>query len=140
MGMVLFFLNNSPGWLAILSSLFYIVFFSLGLGPTPWLMMGELFPQQIRAPASAIASALNWTCSFFITQTISDLKAAFTFSGVFLFYGVVLLLGAMYVAIKVPETKGKSLAQVQQMLGGGDVGDADKKVPLITAGDDVMGA
>jgi len=68
LGMVIFFAlpNDSRsnfGWLAMLSSFAYIAFFSLGLGPIPWLMMGEIFPQQIRASASSLAAAFNF-CMF----------------------------------------------------------------------------
>lgn len=48
----------------------YIAFFSLGLGPVPWLMMGEVFPGKIRSSASSLAAGLNWTCSFVTTETV----------------------------------------------------------------------
>mmetsp|Transcript_15470 Transcript_15470/g.27130 ORF Transcript_15470/g.27130 Transcript_15470/m.27130 type:complete len:487 (+) Transcript_15470:39-1499(+) len=132
-GMVVFFAmseasRSTYGWLAMMSSFAYIAFFSLGLGPIPWLMMGEIFPQQIRSSASSIAAAFNWTCSFITTETVDDLKKAAGFSGVFGIYATVLVFGTVYVILKVPETKGKSFAELEQMLA-----PARRDVPLINA-------
>eukprot|EP00440_Ansanella_granifera_P030120 gb/GFBE01032725.1/.p1 GENE.gb/GFBE01032725.1/~~gb/GFBE01032725.1/.p1 ORF type:complete len:486 (+),score=83.65 gb/GFBE01032725.1/:1-1458(+) len=118
LGMVIFFAHSTPGWLAMISSFAYIAFFSLGLGPIPWLMMGEIFPGKIRSSASSLAAALNWTGSFITTETVAALQEAITFSGVFALYGVVLALGTVYIALRVPETKGKSFAELEAMLGG----------------------
>ena len=57
--------------LALVSSFGYIAFFSVGLGPVPWLMMGEVFPGKIRSSASSLAAGFNWTCSFITTETVS---------------------------------------------------------------------
>mmetsp|Transcript_78809 Transcript_78809/g.142155 ORF Transcript_78809/g.142155 Transcript_78809/m.142155 type:complete len:167 (-) Transcript_78809:93-593(-) len=127
-GVLLFFIKTSPGWLVLVCSFGYIAFFSIGLGPIPWLMMGELFPQQIRSNASSIAAALNWSCSFVTTETVSSLKGAIGFSGVFGLYACVLALGTVYVALRVPETKGKSFAELEQMLGT----QRSRDIPLIS--------
>lgn len=117
-GMVIFFMHSNPGWLALVSSFAYIAFFSIGLGPIPWLMMSELFPSRIRSSASSCAAAFNWMCSFITTKTVAPLQEAVGFSGVFGIYGVVVALGAVYIVAQVPETKGKSLAELEAMLSG----------------------
>eukprot|EP00930_Biecheleria_cincta_P034328 TRINITY_DN2373_c1_g1_i1.p1 TRINITY_DN2373_c1_g1~~TRINITY_DN2373_c1_g1_i1.p1 ORF type:complete len:566 (-),score=104.53 TRINITY_DN2373_c1_g1_i1:61-1581(-) len=106
-GMVLFFWTLGPGWLAVTCSLAYVAFFSIGLGPIPWLMMGELFPHEIRSGASSLAAAVNWSCSFITTQTVGQFKEAMGFIGVFGSYAAVLLLGVVYIVVLVPETKEK---------------------------------
>lgn len=116
--MFIFFLSTSPSWLALVGSFAYVSFFSLGLGAIPWLMMGELFPQNIRSLASSWACAVNWACSFIITETIQAMQEAIGFSGVFACYGVVLVIGAAFVATYVPETKGRSLDELERMLAG----------------------
>eukprot|EP00928_Gymnodinium_smaydae_P087174 TRINITY_DN71497_c0_g1_i1.p1 TRINITY_DN71497_c0_g1~~TRINITY_DN71497_c0_g1_i1.p1 ORF type:complete len:494 (-),score=122.47 TRINITY_DN71497_c0_g1_i1:174-1655(-) len=128
-GMMIFFSRGGPGWLAIVCSFAYISFFSVGLGPIPWLMMGEIFPQHLRSLMSSCAAAFNWSCSFLTTKTVASLQQAFTFSGVFAMYGCVLALGAVYVVLRVPETKGKSFAELERMLGA-ECRDA----PLIETG------
>ena len=50
--------------------------FSLGLGPVPWLMMGEVFPGKIRSSASSLAAGFNWTCSFITTETVPGQQLA----------------------------------------------------------------
>ncbi|CAE7510065.1 Tret1 [Symbiodinium natans] len=113
-GMVIFFVFSGPSWIALVSSFLYIAFFSLGLGPIPWLMMGEIFPGKIRTSASSFAAALNWTCSFITTETISGLQALIGFGGVFGLYAVVLIFGAVFVATFVPETKAPHASNVRR--------------------------
>ena len=62
--------------LALVCSFGYIAFFSLGLGPVPWLMMGEVFPGKIRSSASSLAAGFNWTCSFITTETVPGQQIA----------------------------------------------------------------
>ncbi|CAJ1359533.1 unnamed protein product [Effrenium voratum] len=126
-GMVIFFLHDTPAWLADLSSFGYIAFFSLGIGPIPWLMMGEIFPGKIRSSASSLAAGFNWTLSFITTETVGGLQAAISFSGVFGLYGCCLVIGLLYVIKSVPETKGKSFAEIE------DIVSPKRDIPLISA-------
>lgn len=50
-------------WLPVLCALFYILGFSFGFGPVPWLMMGEILPMSIRGFAAGMLSSYNWLCS-----------------------------------------------------------------------------
>ena len=52
----------------------YVVSFSVGFGPIPWLMMGEVFPARIRGAAASLATAFNWACTFIVTKTFMDLQ------------------------------------------------------------------
>jgi len=54
----------------------YVVTFSTGFGPIPWLMMGEIFPGRIRGAAASIATAFNWTCTFIVTKSFMDLQVS----------------------------------------------------------------
>lgn len=47
----------------------YVMAFSMGFGPIPWLMMGEILPGKIRGSAASVATAFNWTCTFIVTKT-----------------------------------------------------------------------
>ena len=55
-----YFNGKEPTWLALVSLVGYIVAFSLGMGPVPWLFMGEIFPAHARAPACSAATLVNW--------------------------------------------------------------------------------
>ena len=57
-----FFFSNGkrPAWLALVALVGYVASFSVGMGPVPWLMMGEIFPASIRSPACGLAALVNW--------------------------------------------------------------------------------
>ena len=80
--------------------------------------MGELFASDVKGVASALAVMFNWTLVFIVTKSFGTLQekigSDFTFWG----FGAVMVIGTIFVFIKVFETKGKSNAQIQQMLAG----------------------
>lgn len=100
-------------WVAVTSLAIYIVGFVLGWGPCPWLMMSEIFPVAARGKASGIATFFNWLCSFIVTMAFKYMLVWFTPAGTFWFFTVVMLFALVFVYKVVPETKGKSLEEVQ---------------------------
>lgn len=64
---------SNVGWLPLASFVVYILGFSLGFGPIPWLMMGEILPAKIRGSAASVATAFNWSCTFIVTKTFQDM-------------------------------------------------------------------
>jgi len=58
-------------WLPLAALALYIVVFSLGMGPLPWVVMGEIFPDNTKATASAVACATNWILAFVITKNFA---------------------------------------------------------------------
>jgi len=105
--------GNQINSLAILAMVAYIVFFSLGMGAIPWLLMSEIFPARVRGIAGSVATCVNWTCSFIITETFSKLNAALGQSGTFLFFAIELCITVAFIQKCVPETKGKSLEEIE---------------------------
>ena len=101
-------------WIAVTSIAVYIVGFAMAWGPCTWLIMSEIFPVKARGVASGIATLFNWFCSFVITKTFSLLLKSFTAAGTFWFYGSLAFLAVLFVLVFVPETKGKSLEEIQQ--------------------------
>ena len=67
--LALHFLLEPPPFVALVALFLYIAAFSLGLGPVPWLLMPELLPTRARGAAAALATVLNWSCSFLVTET-----------------------------------------------------------------------
>lgn len=61
------------GWLPLGSLMIYVVCFSLGFGPIPWLMMGEILPAKIRGSAASVATAFNWSCTFIVTKSFNNI-------------------------------------------------------------------
>jgi SP family facilitated glucose transporter-like MFS transporter 8 len=117
-----YFMLQSPGkpatavWLLLAGSYGYIASFAIGAGPIPWLMMAEIFPNDVRGKACLIASATNWCCSFIVTCSVKALKSVLEYQGVFYMYGGVCAISAIIANFLVQETKGKSLDEVTMML------------------------
>ena len=105
--------TNTIAWLAMVSVLGYIVAFSLGMGPIPMLMMSEIFPVRARGSASAICTIVSWGSAFLITKEFAWMQASFGPSNVFLMFGVACICGVVFIVRLVPETKGKSLEDIE---------------------------
>lgn len=106
------------GWLPILAVCMFIAMFSIGFGPVPWLMVGELFANNVKAYASPLAGVFNWLLAFLVTKIFASLVDALGSAGVFWLFSGFSLLGTVFVFFIVPETKGISLQEIQQLLGG----------------------
>lgn len=109
---VLAYLNFLP----ILCLVLFIIAFSIGFGPIPWMISGEIFSPDIKSMASSMAGSFNWLLAFFITKyyfTISDtIGEEYTY----IFFGVVTLLAIPFTYFIVPETKDKTISDIQDEL------------------------
>uniref|UniRef100_A0A672PYD6 Solute carrier family 2 member 8 n=1 Tax=Sinocyclocheilus grahami TaxID=75366 RepID=A0A672PYD6_SINGR len=92
--------------------------FALGWGPTPWLVMSEIFPTRVRGLGSALCVLTNWTCAFIVTKTFQNLMDAITSAGTFWMFSGLCALNVIFTAIFVPETKGKTLEEIQARFKG----------------------
>lgn len=61
------------GWMPLTCLVIYVLSFSLGFGPIPWLMMGEILPAKIRGPAASVATGFNWSCTFIVTASFTQI-------------------------------------------------------------------
>ncbi|KAH8239910.1 hypothetical protein KR032_009185 [Drosophila birchii] len=109
---------ESLGWLPVAALCIFIIMFSMGYGPVPWLMMGELFATDIKGFAGSLAGTSNWLLAFVVTKTFDDLNAGLGIGGTFWLFAGLTVLGVFFVFFAVPETKGKSLNEIQQELAG----------------------
>jgi sugar porter (SP) family MFS transporter len=115
-------LQSSVGWLALVCLLVYIMGFAVGLGPVFWLMISEIFPLQMRGPAMAVCTMFNWGFNFLIAYTFLTLTDVLTKQGAFWLYAFFGICAVVFFALAVPETKDRSLEQIQADLGA----DADR--------------
>merc|ERR1712139_586238 len=60
------------GWIPLVGFMIYVIGFSLGFGPIPWLMMGEIYPARIRSAAASVTTAFNWFTAFVVSKTFTD--------------------------------------------------------------------
>ncbi|ROL42529.1 Solute carrier family 2, facilitated glucose transporter member 8 [Anabarilius grahami] len=105
-------------WLAVGSMGLFITGFALGWGPTPWLVMSEIFPTRVRGLGSALCVLTNWTCAFIVTKTFHNLMDAITSAGTFWMFSGLCALNVIFTAVFVPETKGKTLEEIQARFKG----------------------
>ncbi|KAH7438969.1 hypothetical protein KP509_04G039000 [Ceratopteris richardii] len=103
------------GYLSLSSLLVYVAFFSLGLGPLPWVVMSEVFPSNVKGRAGSLATVLNWLFAWVVTLTF-NLLLTWSAPGAFGIYTVISALTVVFVAFIVPETRGKSLEEIQQIF------------------------
>jgi len=92
----------------------YTASFMMSWGPICWVLISEIFPNKIRGRAVAIAVAAQWTANYFISSTY---PAMMEFSGgmTYAFYGLMSILSAIFVWKMVPETKGKTLEEMESL-------------------------
>ncbi|KAI5656065.1 hypothetical protein M9H77_24858 [Catharanthus roseus] len=103
---------NILGILSVVGVVLMIISFSLGMGPIPWLIMSEILPVKIKSLAGSLATLCNWLSSWIITLT-APLLLAWSSGGTFIIYTAVSALTVVFVSIWVPETKGKTLEEIQ---------------------------
>lgn len=96
----------------------YILGFAVSWGPLAWVMIGEIFPLSVRGIGTSIGSAANWIGNFIVSQFFLMLLAAFqnNVGGPFAIFAVFALLSIPFVIRFVPETKGRSLEEIEEEL------------------------
>lgn len=93
-----------------------VSFFSVGLGPVCWVVTSEIFPLRLRAQASALGAVGNRLCSGLVAMSFLSVSRAITVAGAFFVFAAISSLAIVFVYTLVPETKGKSLEQIEVMF------------------------
>ncbi|RVE46763.1 hypothetical protein evm_008547 [Chilo suppressalis] len=106
------------GWLPLVCLVLFIISFSMGFGPIPWMMMAELFPVEFRGTASGISVIVNWLLVFVVTLCFPLMKDAIGIYSCFWFFAAFMVLCTFFVFFLIPETKGKTISQIQAILAG----------------------
>ena len=116
--MLLSFSLRSPGVssaIAFASVLLYVAFFAVGLGPGVWVYIAEIFPTRVRGQATSLATASLWTACMAVTMTFLTTVETLGISNAFLLYALLSLITFVFVWKWVPETRGRSLEEIQEM-------------------------
>jgi sugar porter (SP) family MFS transporter len=108
--------SGALAWITVLSVAAYVAFFAVGLGPVFWLLIAEIFPLAVRGRAMSLATISNWGFNLVVTVTFLGLIDLFGRTGTFLLYGVLTLVAVAFTAALVPETKGRSLEEIEDAL------------------------
>ncbi|GBD73768.1 sugar transporter [Tetragenococcus halophilus subsp. halophilus] len=105
---------NTSSMLVVVFLCIYVAFYSATWAPLTWVLVGEIFPLAIRGRASGLASSLNWVGSWGVGLLFPIMTAAFAQETVFVIFGIICLFGALFVKTRVPETRGRSLEEIEE--------------------------
>jgi sugar porter (SP) family MFS transporter len=94
--------------------LIYVACFAIGIGTGTWVVMSEICPTRIRGRAMSIATVFLWCGTLVVTLTFLSLARVLTTPGAFLLYAVICVAAVLFVKLAVPETKGRSLEEIEQ--------------------------
>lgn len=106
--------NMGPMMIVVFLSI-YVAFYSATWAPLTWVLVGEIFPLAIRGRASGLASSFNWIGSFLVGLLFPIMTAAMAQEAVFAIFGIICVLGVVFVRVAVPETRGRSLEEIEQV-------------------------
>lgn len=105
-----------PGIWVLIFVLMFIAIYSATLGPATWVTLSEIFPNRIRGNAMAFATLALWIANFFTTALFPVMNQYFGMSATFLIHAGICFAYFIFVRRKVPETKGKSLEEIEKIL------------------------
>lgn len=109
---------ESIGWLPLACLSVFIIGFSCGMGPIPWLMMGELLPSRVRGFATGLCTSFNWTMAFIVTKNFSFMLESLKSWGTYWFFCAIMIFSFFLVVAVLPETKGKTLEEIEAAFRG----------------------
>jgi MFS family permease len=114
----------STGSIATATLILFMAFFEISLGPVLWLLLSELYPVQVKGIAMSAGSTTCWFFTYMVTQTFLPMKEAMGADGVFFLFAAVCVFCFFWILRYVPETKGRTLEEIEELLraevsGGG---------------------
>ncbi|XP_075169846.1 facilitated trehalose transporter Tret1-2 homolog [Haematobia irritans] len=112
------YLKDIP-YLPVIAIVSFIVLSTLGLYTLPFFMISEVFPQKVRGPASGLTVAYGTFVSFICTKTYPSMKAAIGNEYCFVIYGIMSFLGAVFIYAFLPETRGRTLLEIEEQFRSG---------------------
>jgi MFS family permease len=111
-----FYINDFGGMTVTILLLVYIAFFAFSQGAVIWVFISEIFPNQVRAKGQTLGSLTHWTMAAIIAFVFPMLTEKLGGGNTFLFFSVMMVLQLLFVWKIMPETKGKSLEQLEHVL------------------------
>ena len=114
------------GGLTLTALIVYIFAFAISFGPVFWLMSAEIFPNRVRAAGSSVSSFANWVANLLVSLTFLSLIGAIGEAATFWLYAFMGILAFFFCLRLVPETRGKSLEQIEHYWENGHQWEQDK--------------
>ncbi|PTN10532.1 sugar porter family MFS transporter [Mangrovibacterium marinum] len=101
----------------LVALLVYISFFAASFAPVMWVIISEIYPNRIKGVAMSFSTAVSWLCTFLTVYFAPVIQGGLGLSYLFGIFGIFSVLAFVFVKIWIPETKGKSLEQIEKELG-----------------------
>lgn len=113
---VAFYLREFGGFLILASILVYIASFAASVGPVTWVFIAEIYPNRLRSEAMSVAVVFLWAAVFLVSLTFPYMLNALGGGTAFLVFGSMCVVYLVFLITKIPETKGKSLEELERIL------------------------
>ena len=110
------FYSSAPGYMTLVFVLGFIGIYAATLGPVTWVLLSEIFPNRVRGYAMGLATLSLWIADFFTTASFPLLKKEFGLPVTFLIHALICLIYFLFVKLRVPETKGRTLEEIENQL------------------------
>ena len=108
--------HAAAGWACVVMIWLYIINFAYSWGPVSWTLIAEVFSLSIRAKGTSLGASTQWMLSFVIALVTPRMLEAISW-GLYIFFAAWLAAGMVFVYFFVPETKGKTLEEMDQVFG-----------------------
>ena len=106
---------SAAGVVTLVALVGFIICFAFSMGPVVWTVINEVFPGHIRGRAVAVATAVNWGAAFLVSQFFLSVIGVIGNSLTFWLFALFCAIAWVWIYFRVPETKGRSLEQIQQL-------------------------
>jgi sugar porter (SP) family MFS transporter len=110
---------EASGLAVLILVLVYVACFAVGIGTGTWVLMSEICPTRVRGRAMSIATLFLWCGTLLVTLTFLSLVRILTTPGAFLLYAVICVAAFLFVKLVIPETKGRSLEEIESWWQAG---------------------
>ncbi|KAG8945579.1 hypothetical protein FRC00_010060, partial [Tulasnella sp. 408] len=108
--------HRAAGWAAVVFIWIFAIGFGFSWGPCAWIVVAEVFPLGLRAKGVSIGASSNWLNNFAVAMSTPDFVTAASY-GVYIFLGMMCVIGALYIYFLTPETKGRTLDEMDELFG-----------------------
>ncbi|KAK7374965.1 hypothetical protein VNO80_08408 [Phaseolus coccineus] len=105
--------NEFYGWLAVVGLAMYIGFFSPGMGPVPWTLSSEIYPEEYRGICGGMSATVCWVSNLIVSETFLSISEGIGIGSTFLIIGGITVVAFIFVVVYVPETKGLTFDEVE---------------------------